>query len=83
MIIPRTREEAGTIRRLRLLGVAQSQSERANITSYRVDSFGLRYQLSGINAAIGLAQLDHFDTAETTRRHLWRTYRALCARWTP
>ncbi|MFE4329676.1 DegT/DnrJ/EryC1/StrS family aminotransferase [Streptomyces sp. NPDC056831] len=74
MIIPRTPEEADTIRRLRLLGVTQSQAERANTTTYQVDSFGLRYQLSGINAAIGLAQLDHFDTAETTRQHLWRTY---------
>ncbi|MFF2964269.1 DegT/DnrJ/EryC1/StrS family aminotransferase [Streptomyces sp. NPDC057963] len=74
MVIPRTPEEADTIRRLRLLGVTQSQTERANTTTYQVDSFGLRYQLSGINAAIGLAQLDHFDTAETTRQHLWRTY---------
>lgn len=74
MVIPRTPEEADTIRRLRLLGVTQSQAERANITTYQVDSFGLRYQLSGLNAAIGLAQLDHFATAETTRRQLWRIY---------
>ncbi|WP_327322552.1 DegT/DnrJ/EryC1/StrS aminotransferase family protein [Streptomyces sp. NBC_01210] len=74
MTIPRTPEEADRIRQIRLLGVAQSQSERANITTYRVDTFGLRYQLSGINAAIGLAQLDHFDTTEHTRRRLWRTY---------
>ncbi|MEU1308142.1 DegT/DnrJ/EryC1/StrS family aminotransferase [Streptomyces cinnamoneus] len=75
MVIPRTPEEADTIRRLRVLGVAQSQRQRANITTYRVDSFGLRYQLSGINAAIGLAQLDHFDTTEHARRRLWRAYR--------
>lgn len=74
MVIPRTPEEADTIRRLRLLGVTQSQTERANATTYGVDSFGLRYQLSGINAAIGLAQLDHFDTTEATRKRLWRTY---------
>lgn len=74
MVIPRTPEEAATIRRIRLLGVVQSQSERANITSYRVDGFGLRYQLSSINAAIGLAQLDRFATAEHARRSLWRTY---------
>lgn len=74
MVIPRTPEEADTIRRQRLLGVTQSQTERANITAYRVDSFGLRYQLSGINAAIGLAQLDHFDTTVDTRRGLWRAY---------
>ncbi|MEU5069147.1 DegT/DnrJ/EryC1/StrS family aminotransferase [Streptomyces virginiae] len=75
MVIPRTPAEADTIRRIRLLGVVQSQGERANTTSYRVDSFGLRYQLSGLNAAIGLIQLDAFQAAEDTRRHLWRTYR--------
>lgn len=75
MVIPRTPEEADTIRRIRLLGVVQSQGERANTTSYRVEGFGLRYQLSAINAAIGLVQLDGFQAAEDTRRHLWRTYR--------
>ncbi|MFI2078516.1 DegT/DnrJ/EryC1/StrS family aminotransferase [Streptomyces triculaminicus] len=79
MVIPRTCEEADTLRRLRLLGVAQSQGERANTTTYRVDAFGLRYQLSGINAAIGLAQLDHFDTTEHARRRLWRTYQEVLA----
>ncbi|MFJ3587606.1 DegT/DnrJ/EryC1/StrS family aminotransferase [Streptomyces sp. NPDC090231] len=74
MVIPRTPEEAETIRRLRLLGVTQSQGERAHTTTYQVGSFGLRYQLSGINAAIGLAQLVGFEGVETTRRHLWRTY---------
>ncbi|MBL1101567.1 DegT/DnrJ/EryC1/StrS family aminotransferase [Streptomyces coffeae] len=75
MVIPRTREEADTVRRIRLLGVVQSQAERAETTSYRVAGLGLRYQLSGINAAIGLAQLDRFDQTERTRRTLWRAYR--------
>ncbi|MFI0739250.1 DegT/DnrJ/EryC1/StrS family aminotransferase [Streptomyces sp. NPDC021100] len=75
MLIPRTPDDAGTARRLRLLGVVQAQSRRANTTTYSVNGFGLRYQLSGINAAIGLAQLDHFDTTERTRRRLWHTYR--------
>ncbi len=39
-----------------------------------MEGFGLRYQLSSINAAIGLAQLDHFDTTVRARRRLWRTY---------
>ncbi|WLQ33866.1 DegT/DnrJ/EryC1/StrS family aminotransferase [Streptomyces castrisilvae] len=77
MVIPRTQKEADTMRRLRLLGVTQSQRERANRTCYQVDSFGLRYQLSAINAAIGLAQLDHFEDTVHTRRHQWRTYREL------
>lgn len=79
MVIPRTSEEASTIRRLRLLGVVQSQEKRANTTTYRVDGFGLRYQLSALNAAIGLTQLDHFDTAEHTRRRLWHAYRTALA----
>ncbi|MFJ3939034.1 DegT/DnrJ/EryC1/StrS family aminotransferase [Streptomyces parvus] len=73
-VIPRTPEEAATVRRLRMLGVTQSQSERAEATSYQVEGFGLRYQLSSINAAIGLTQLDHFDTTVRSRRHLWRAY---------
>ncbi|WP_438490769.1 DegT/DnrJ/EryC1/StrS family aminotransferase [Streptomyces sp. S186] len=79
MVVPRSPEEADTIRQIRLLGVAQSQSERANTTTYRVGSFGLRYQLSGLNAAIGLAQLAGFTTTEHTRRRLWRTYREALA----
>uniref|UniRef100_A0AAU2V6Z6 DegT/DnrJ/EryC1/StrS family aminotransferase n=1 Tax=Streptomyces sp. NBC_00003 TaxID=2903608 RepID=A0AAU2V6Z6_9ACTN len=75
MVIPRTWQEASRLRQLRLLGVTQSQSARANTTTYRVDSFGLRYQLSSINAAIGLAQLGRFTATERTRRGLWGTYR--------
>ncbi|MGI5380552.1 DegT/DnrJ/EryC1/StrS family aminotransferase [Streptomyces sp. CA-251387] len=75
MVIPRTPKEADSIRRLRLLGIVQSQSERANITTYRVEGFGLRYQLPSLNAAIGLAQLDRFTATEHTRRRLWHTYR--------
>ncbi|MYV52170.1 DegT/DnrJ/EryC1/StrS family aminotransferase [Streptomyces sp. SID3212] len=75
MVIPRTPEEADTIRRLRLLGVVQPPGGRANTTSYRVEGFGLRYQLSAINAAIGLVQLDGFQAAEDTRRRSWQTYR--------
>ncbi|MFG2111367.1 DegT/DnrJ/EryC1/StrS family aminotransferase [Streptomyces sp. NPDC048718] len=73
-IIPRTPEDAATLRGLRLLGVVQSQSERAETTTYQVAGFGLRYQLSALNASIGLAQLDTFDTTANTRRHLWHTY---------
>ncbi|WP_097985127.1 DegT/DnrJ/EryC1/StrS family aminotransferase [Streptomyces sp. f150] len=73
-VIPRTPEEAAAVLRLRMLGVTQSQSERAETTSYRVEGFGLRYQLSSINAAIGLAQFDHFDATVRSRRRLWRTY---------
>ncbi|WP_336112731.1 DegT/DnrJ/EryC1/StrS family aminotransferase [Streptomyces sp. PTD9-10] len=79
VVVPRTHDEADTLRQLRLLGVVKSQAECANTTSYRVDSFGLRYQMSGINAAIGLAQLDHFESTERIRRSLWRAYRRALA----
>lgn len=80
IVIPRTHAEADTIRRIRMLGVVRPQAERARTTSYEVEGFGLRYQMSGINAAIGLTQLDHFEKTETTRRSLWRAYqRALAA----
>ncbi|KUM97353.1 DegT/DnrJ/EryC1/StrS aminotransferase [Streptomyces yokosukanensis] len=79
IVVPRTRTEADTVRRIRLLGVVQSQAERAQATSYHVSSFGLRYQMSSINAAIGLAQLPHFEKAKTTRRILWRAYRRALA----
>ncbi|MFJ3630577.1 DegT/DnrJ/EryC1/StrS family aminotransferase [Streptomyces sp. NPDC090112] len=59
----------------RLAADATEVGERANTTSYGVEGFGLRYQLSALNAAIGLVQLDGFQAAEDTRRHLWRTYR--------
>lgn len=74
-VIPRSRDEADTIRRIRLLGVVQPQAERANTTSYRVEGFGLRYQMSSINAAMGLAQLPHMADIARTRRSLWQTYR--------
>lgn len=76
-VIPRTPEEAGRLRQFRLLGVSSSRRERAASPDYLVESFGLRYQLSGINAAIGLAQLDHFHTTEQARRRLWQTYRTV------
>ncbi|MGW5285019.1 DegT/DnrJ/EryC1/StrS family aminotransferase [Streptomyces collinus] len=79
IVIPRGSAEADTVRRLRMLGVVQSQAERGRTTSYGVEGFGLRYQMSGINAAIGLAQLVHFEKAETTRRLLWRAYQRALA----
>lgn len=79
MVIPRSHVEAAMIRRIRLLGVVQSQAERSQTTSYRVEGFGLRYQMSSLNAAIGLAQLPHFEQTARTRRSLWRAYRRALA----
>jgi dTDP-4-amino-4,6-dideoxygalactose transaminase len=79
MIIPRGQEEAEAARTLRMLGVTTSAAERAAATSYTVAGFGLRYQMSAINAAIGTVQLAHFATAETVRKRLWRAYQAALA----
>ncbi|MEZ0089200.1 DegT/DnrJ/EryC1/StrS family aminotransferase [Streptacidiphilus sp. EB129] len=75
-IVPRTEQEAEAARGLRLLGIAQPQSERLRTTAYTVERIGLRAPLSGINAAIGRVQLQHFGTLETRRKTLWRAYRA-------
>ncbi|MEU0123592.1 DegT/DnrJ/EryC1/StrS family aminotransferase [Streptomyces albidoflavus] len=79
MVIPRTPEEAAFIRRTRLLGVDRAPGAPAGSTTYEVGTFGLRYQLPALNAAIGLEQLAHFATTERTRRSLWHAYRAALA----
>lgn len=76
MIIPRTPLEVDACRKLRGLGIVESAARRADATSYTVDSFGLRAQMSSLNAAIGLTQLAHFGEAEAKRKALWRAYAA-------
>ncbi|AZP14735.1 DegT/DnrJ/EryC1/StrS family aminotransferase [Streptomyces aquilus] len=73
-IIPRTPPEAQELRTLRALGIVQSQTQRAATTSYTVQEFGLRATMSALNAAIGLAQLEHFEKVAAKRQELWRTY---------
>ncbi|MFD9060538.1 DegT/DnrJ/EryC1/StrS family aminotransferase [Kitasatospora purpeofusca] len=74
-VVPRTPEEADRLRTLRLLGMVESAADRAASTTYQVTAAGFRYPMSALNAAIGTAQLAHFDEAATVRRALWRTYR--------
>lgn len=74
-VVPRTSQEAETIRLLRMLGIRQSQADRIRSTTYSVDTFGLRYPMSALNAAIGLTQLVRFEEIEAKRPQLWRTYR--------
>lgn len=73
-IIPRTPAEAQELRTMRALGIAQSQTQRAATTAYTVIGFGLRATMSALNAAIGLAQLQHFERVSAQRQELWRTY---------
>ncbi|WP_030458974.1 DegT/DnrJ/EryC1/StrS aminotransferase family protein [Kitasatospora sp. NRRL B-11411] len=74
-VVPRSPEEADRLRTLRLLGMVESAADRAASTTYQVTAAGFRYPLSALNAAIGTAQLAHFEEAATVRRGLWRTYR--------
>lgn len=74
-VIPRTRQQGAVVRRLRMLGVAETAAQRAASTTYRVTGPGYRAQMPALNAAIGSVQLDHFHIAERTRRDLWRLYR--------
>ncbi|MER8188513.1 DegT/DnrJ/EryC1/StrS family aminotransferase [Kitasatospora sp. NPDC094015] len=74
-VVPRNPEDSERLRTLRLLGVAESAAHRAASTTYQVTGAGFRYPLSALNAAIGTAQLAHFEEATAVRRTLWRTYR--------
>ncbi|MFC4611787.1 DegT/DnrJ/EryC1/StrS family aminotransferase [Streptomyces maoxianensis] len=74
MIVPRNALEAEACRKLCGLGIVESAAWRAEATGYTVESFGLRVQMSSLNAAIGCAQLGRFPEAEAKRKALWRTY---------
>ncbi|MFF3291196.1 DegT/DnrJ/EryC1/StrS family aminotransferase [Streptomyces sp. NPDC003023] len=74
MIVPRNALEAAACRKLRGLGIVESAARRAEATGYTVEGFGLRVQLSALNAAIGAAQLGRFPEAEAKRKALWRVY---------
>ncbi|MBC2906415.1 DegT/DnrJ/EryC1/StrS family aminotransferase [Streptomyces cupreus] len=63
-IVPRCEDEATAARQMRLVGIAESPAKRARSTSYRVERLGIRAHMSQLNAAIGLAQLPHFDGGE-------------------
>jgi dTDP-4-amino-4,6-dideoxygalactose transaminase len=75
-IVPRTPEQAATLRRMRTVGIAQTLAQRSASTTYDVIGFGVRAHLSSLFAAIGSAQLAHFGQACTIRRQLWRRYAA-------
>ncbi|WOX16025.1 DegT/DnrJ/EryC1/StrS aminotransferase family protein [Streptomyces sp. N50] len=76
MVILRSPEEAAACRALRSLGITDTVTTRADMTSYPVSGFGLRVQMPSLNAAIGLAQLPHIPEIEQRRRQLWRSYAA-------
>ncbi|MFI6132721.1 DegT/DnrJ/EryC1/StrS family aminotransferase [Micromonospora sp. NPDC051141] len=73
-IVPRTPQQAQTLRRMRTVGIAQTLAQRADSTTYDVIGFGIRAHLQSLNAAIGSAQLAHFTHARTIRQQLWRHY---------
>jgi perosamine synthetase len=71
-------ELATAVRAAANLGVANDSWRRrtdARPWEYEATGPGVRYQLSDVNAAIGLAQLDGLDEAREHKRALLRRYR--------
>ena len=77
--MPRTPEDAQAARRLRTLGIGQTQADRIRTTTYTVHSTGFRATLSAVHAAVGLAQLARFPQTARARQDLWRAYAAALA----
>ncbi|MCZ7458238.1 DegT/DnrJ/EryC1/StrS family aminotransferase [Streptomyces sp. WMMC940] len=73
-IVPRDDREARVARSLRGLGIVQSPAQRARVTSYSVEGFGMRAHLPALNAAVGRVQLGRFAEVESRRKQLWRWY---------
>jgi len=70
---------AERLRLMRNLGVGRdswSRREHGRPWYYEASGFGLRYHLTDVNAAIGLAQLDRFETLRARKRELLGRYRA-------
>lgn len=78
-LVPRTPEDAQAARRLRTLGIGQTQADRIRTTTYTVHSTGFRATLSAVHAAVGLAQLARFPQTARARQDLWRAYAAALA----
>jgi dTDP-4-amino-4,6-dideoxygalactose transaminase len=63
---------------MRNLGVGRdswSRREQGRPWYYEASGFGLRYHLTDVNAAIGLAQLDRFEQLRARKRELLGRYR--------
>ncbi|MFI9423356.1 DegT/DnrJ/EryC1/StrS family aminotransferase [Streptomyces achromogenes] len=73
-IVPRTREEAATLRQMRSLGITSSQAHRIRTTTYTVQGPGLRGVMPDVNAAVGRVQLARFDGIAARRIALWNVY---------
>lgn len=78
-LVPRTPQDAQRARRLRTLGIGQTQADRIRTTTYTVHSTGLRATMSAVHAAVGLAQLARFPQTARARQDLWRAYAAALA----
>ncbi|MFB7852945.1 DegT/DnrJ/EryC1/StrS family aminotransferase [Streptomyces sp. NPDC056053] len=73
-IVPRTGEEAESLRQMRSLGITSSQADRIRTTTYSVRGPGLRGVLPDVNAAVGRIQLARFDEVAALRTSLWKAY---------
>ncbi len=77
MVIARDPACAARVRKLALHGMSKDAWKRyssAGYSHYRVEEPGFKYNLTDLNAAIGLHQLSRVDDAWERRRCLWRHY---------
>ncbi|MFF2013847.1 DegT/DnrJ/EryC1/StrS family aminotransferase [Streptomyces sp. NPDC058195] len=73
-VVPRSGQEAETLRQMRFLGITSSQTDRIRTTTYSVRGPGLRGVLPDINAAVGRVQLARFNEVAALRTALWKAY---------
>ena len=68
-------EDGAILRRLRSLGVDRTTYQRGWDWDYSITEVGFRYQMSDLNAAIGLAHLRDLDVQTDRRRSIAKTYK--------
>ena len=76
-LVVKTQDEVDRLHEMRLLGMGQPSSVMYNnkrTWTYSVDKLGLRYHMSNMHAAIGLAQLSKFEDIAKTRRYACNYY---------
>ncbi len=79
MVLTRNEEDAARIRRLRLHGLSRDAWNRFGQSGYRhyqVVECGYKYNMTDLQAALGLHQLQRVDFTWKDRRKIWRSYNA-------
>ena len=77
MVLTNDEKLAARIKRLALHGMSQDAWRRFSDDGYRhydVEEIGYKYNMTDLNAAIGLHQIDRVDAYWATRRKIWQEY---------